>query len=284
MKKIIKVTGLAVMSFALCFTMQGCKNQKQEEDTKVVEDQKEKPVVKEEVKEEYTLTKLIETAMEPVGETMYIWGGGWNEEDTGSGIDTRRMGVSKRWKEFYEQQNSGYNFQTTMYQIHDGLDCSGYIGWILYNVFEKEDNKPGYVSLSGDMIDDFVSRGWGTKTDNTSITNYECGDILANDGHVFLVLAQCDDGSLLIAHSAPPGVRISGTPALDYTLNSEAVMLADQIMSTYYPDWYQRYPECAAEYSYLMDYDQFRWNDTLKDVDHLRDKTAEQLVDYIFNK
>ena len=110
-----------------------------------------------------TITNLIKTALQPVGQTMYVWGGGWNEEDTGSGIETRTLGLSPRWKNFYEQQTSSYDFQNTLYQIHDGLDCSGYIGWILYNVMETENEKDGYVTHAGKMIDDFVRRGWGTK-------------------------------------------------------------------------------------------------------------------------
>ena len=27
--------------------------------------------------------------MEPVGSTMYIWGGGWNSEDNGAGEDAK---------------------------------------------------------------------------------------------------------------------------------------------------------------------------------------------------
>ena len=31
-----------------------------------------------------SLTDFLRTAMEPVGSTMYIWGGGWNSEDNGA--------------------------------------------------------------------------------------------------------------------------------------------------------------------------------------------------------
>ena len=277
----------SVLVLCMCLMMQGCKadSLEQQDQKEPVVQQEQKPVKEEANKQEETkktLTNFIQTAMQPVGQTMYIWGGGWNEEDTGSGPDTRRIGMPERWKEFYLAQNNGYNFQTTQYQIHDGLDCSGYIGWILYNVFETEDDKPGYVSLSGDMPDDFVSRGWGKKISRGNIQDYQCGDILANENHVFLVLGQCEDGSLLIVHSAPPGVRLCGTPTPDYNLQSEAVLLAESLMLEHHPDWLEKYPEASAEYSYLVDYDQFRWNDTLKDVDHLRDKSAEEIATYLF--
>ena len=38
-----------------------------------------------------SLTDFLRTAMEPVGSTMYIWGGGWNSEDNGSGEDAKIM-------------------------------------------------------------------------------------------------------------------------------------------------------------------------------------------------
>ena len=75
-----------------------------------------------------TLYNLLLTAIEPLGHTMYVWGGGWNEEDTAAGEEARSIGESPRWKEFFEMQDSTYNYENTRYQIHDGLDCSGYVG------------------------------------------------------------------------------------------------------------------------------------------------------------
>ena len=36
---------------------------------------------------EKTLENLLKTALLPIGKTMYIYGGGWNEKDTGAGIE-----------------------------------------------------------------------------------------------------------------------------------------------------------------------------------------------------
>ena len=216
-----------------------------------------------------TLTTFLKTAMEPVGQTMYVWGGGWNEEDTGSGEETRTIGISSRWNTFFQQQDSTYNVANTQYQIHDGLDCSGYVGWVLYNVFETENGKDGYVNFSGKMIDDCVNRGWGKKISRGNIQNYHCGDIMANENHIFIVLGQCEDGSLLLVHSCPPGVRICGTPTKEGSLQSQAIQIATRIMEEKYPDWYAKYSQCYVDYSYLTDYDQFCWNDTLKNKNAL---------------
>lgn len=258
---------------SLSFFMQIEMMNKAESEHFQIQEEKENPI---------TLSHLVDVALQPVGQTMYVWGGGWNEEDTGSGIEARTLGISPRWKEFYEQQNSGYDFQTTQYQIHDGLDCSGYIGWILYNVFETENEQPGYVTHAGKMIDDFVNRGWGTKIERNHIESYQCGDILANEGHIYLVIASCPDGSVLFTHASPPGVRICGTPAKDGTTNSQAVNLAEQIMSEHFPEWYAKFPKCSVEYAYLTDYDQFRWNDTLQDPQKLSSKSAEEIVEQLF--
>lgn len=43
-----------------------------------------------------TLQNFLTIAMQPVDQTMYVWGGGWNEEDTGAGQDARRIGVSSQ--------------------------------------------------------------------------------------------------------------------------------------------------------------------------------------------
>ena len=47
-----------------------------------------------------SLLDFLQTAVQPVGSTMYIWGGGWNEEDTGAGVEAVTLGVSSRWAEF----------------------------------------------------------------------------------------------------------------------------------------------------------------------------------------
>lgn len=45
-----------------------------------------------------------------------------------------------------------------------------------------------------------------------------------------LYLAVCEDGSLLIAHSSPPGVKISGTYDQNGNSNPRAVGYAQKIM------------------------------------------------------
>ena len=154
-----------------------------------------------------TLQEFLNIALEPVGQTMYVWGGGWNEEDTGAGIEATTLGLSRQWEPFFEQQSSNYDYQTTLYQIHDGLDCSGYVGWVIYNLMESESGQSGYVMKSQEMASTYASYGWGTFTPYSEVTDHKPGDIFSNEGHVYISLGTCDDGSVLLVHTSPPGVR-----------------------------------------------------------------------------
>lgn len=226
-----------------------------------------------------TVKQLLAIAMEPVGQTMYVWGGGWNEEDTGAGIEAVTLGISPRWKDFFEQQDVNYDIKNSWYQIHDGLDCSGYIGWVVYNVLENESGKEGYVDSSTKMADLFAQKGLGNVEEINAETIFYPGDIVSMDGHVWMVLGMCEDGSVLLSHSSPPGVRISGTEKDGGS--SQAVLLANEVMSTYYPKWYEKYPECAVKENYLSG-KVFRWNETLRDDESVRDMTAEEVVGMLF--
>ncbi len=233
---------------------------------------------------EATLLNFLVTAKEPLGKTMYVWGGGWNEEDTAAGIEARSIGVSPRWEEFAAMQDMSYNYETTRYQIHDGLDCSGYVGWAVYNVFEHEDGQQGYVGKATGMAEDFAARGWGSYTPALEVTDWKPGDIMSMKGHVWISLGMCADGSVLLLHASPPGVLLCGT-RLANGEESLAVELAKQCMSICYPEWYAKYPDCARDYFYLTDSAQMRWNrETLDDEEGVLDMDAEELSELLFTE
>lgn len=167
-------------------------------------DMEEEPVLK-----HPTMQRLFEIAMQPVGNTMYIWGGGWDEGDKTSGAGSTRIGVSPTWKAFAEKQDATYNYEEYRYERELGLDCSGYVGWVVYNLFEKEDGKDGYVTFSTEMAESFANRGWGKLYKNPK--QFLAGDIVSMDGHIWICLGTCKDGSVLLLHSSPPGVSICGT-------------------------------------------------------------------------
>lgn len=234
--------------------------------------------------EQVSILDFLEIAAAPVGSTMYVWGGGWNEADTGAGIEAVTLGLSERWAAFAKEQDSGYNYKDHRYQIHDGLDCSGYVGWAVYNVMETENGGKGYVSSSTGMAQALADRGLGEYISRENMDRWLPGDIMSMKGHVWISLGMCGDGSVLLLHSSPPGVIFCGTALADGS-DSQAVKLAKTIMSTHYPDWYARYPDCSRPASYLEKSSAMRWNtNVLADEEGIRQMSAEQVVNLLFSR
>lgn len=239
-----------------------------------------------ETKGKSTLKTLLLTGLEPVGSTMYVWGGGWNEADNGAGTAARSIGVSPQWEKFFRRQTSSYNYQNTRYQIENGLDCSGYIGWCIYNILNTTSGNKGYVMLAQNMAQDFASRGWGSYRAAGSVSDYRAGDIMSSSGHVWMAVGACADGSVVLLHSSPPGVQLAGTAAKNGSANSQAVKLATQYMKKYFPEWYKKFPNCAKDFSYLTQYAQMRWdltgNAVMTDPDGYRNKDAAAILKDLF--
>lgn len=238
--------------------------------------------------ESLSLRKMMELAMQPVGSTLYVWGGGWNEEDTGAGIEAVSLGVSENWKAFFDEETAAYDYLNYPYYIHDGLDCSGYIGWLVYNTVETESGHEGYVTNAKDMAADFASRGWGTWKPAEEVTEFLPGDIMStgnagNGAHVYMVLGQFEDGSVLLVHAAPPGVRISGTPDASGNSSSLAVSKAAELMETYFPEFQARYPDVSVPSDFLHQYEQFRWSpDFMPDAAEIQSMSPEQVLEICF--
>lgn len=101
---------------------------------------------------ERTLKNFLVISIKPVQQTMYTWDGEWNAKDTGSGVGSTIIYLLPKWKEFYLQQNENSKFSEEISEvtggfidINNGLDCSGFVGWTLYNVFNTENFKEGYA-------------------------------------------------------------------------------------------------------------------------------------------
>ena len=227
-----------------------------------------------------SMKQLLSCALLPVGSTMYIWGGGWNEEDTGAGSGATIIGTSPQWKLFASLQDSTYNEKNHRYEIQNGLDCSGYIGWIIYNVFEQENNKEGYVFKSSTIASEYSKKGWGDYIVNPD--TFLVGDIVSMSGHVWLSLGMCDDNSVVLLHSSPPGVSICGTKLADGS-ESQAIKLAKYYMETYFPEWQQKYPNRGVSHSYTKNVTVLRWNSsTLFDIISYQALNAKAILELLF--
>lgn len=242
-----------------------------------------------------TIKNLLITGLMPVGRTMYIYGGGWNEEDTGAGIEAVTIGLSPKWQKFYEKQNSDYNhkdynYKTDVSVIHLGLDCSGYIGWVIYNTINTKNNLGGYVDSSRKIAANLANMGWGNLSKKGTFNDYRAGDILSSScedcAHVWICIGQCDDGSVVLMHSSPPGVMLSGTYTPQGDKNSQAVNIASEYMKKYYYDWYKKYSDCSRNQYYLSHYDRFRWilGNKLCDPDGIINMSVENIMKEIFNR
>lgn len=232
-----------------------------------------------------SLACFLKTATLPLGNTMYVWGGGWNEEDTGAGVEACTIGVSPNWKAFADQQTKDYDHKKVRYQIHDGLDCSGFVGWVAYNVFETENGKEGYVFKSTDVAKTFASYGWGDFLPAKEVKDWKPGDVASMEGHVWISLGTCSDGSVLLLHASPPGVRLCGTQPDISSAVSEAAGLARKYMSEYYPEWYERFPEFISSDTYLTSSSQLRWNKaTFPDAETVQGLSPEELLSLLFGE
>lgn len=272
---------------------------------------------------EKTLKNFFATAMMPVGTTLYIYGGGWDWQDEGASFQTRTIGLSDDWRRFFYSQDVNYTFKEkdgdeskkdaahSYYPYggyneyyYAGLDCSGYVGWTLYNVMNKEDGKDGYVMSSTKMARTLAEKGLGKWTQNfKKPVNYKDskflpGDIFSKKGHIWICLGTCEDGSIVILHSTAADSR-TGQPgggpelsAIGESKDCDAYRLADKYMSKYFPDWYARYPIALKNYEEYTHVEgeyvgKFSWNLTgadsvLSDPDNLRSKRPEEILEILF--
>ena len=108
---------------------------------------------------ERTLFSLLCAAMQPLGTTLYVYGGGWNLDDTGAGREAVTPFPSPAWKTFFLSQDEGYDYRrfrgSGCNPWHSaGLDCSGYLGWVIYAALHRKSGLESYVYPSTEMVSD----------------------------------------------------------------------------------------------------------------------------------
>lgn len=268
-----------------------------------------------------TLKNYLQTAMNPVGTALYVYGGSWDWQDVNSSNQALTIGLPQSWIDFFQQQDANYTYMNDddpahSYYPHNswnqyyyaGVDCSAYIGWTVYNVMHTEsttnDLSDGYVMSAVKMAKTFDDKGWGTWT--RDIKSFKPGDIFSMSGHVWTVLGVCDDGSIVFLHSTPSdskagqgggGVQLSAlNPNSDNDKNCEAYKLVTKYMTKYYPEWSTRYdavlrsydsyatPASGSEYSKTWS-GNFSWNldgTGLTDPDGYADMSAAEILADLF--
>lgn len=221
---------------------------------------------------ERTLKNYLQTAMNPVGTALYVYGDSWDWQDVNSSNQALTIGLPHSWIDFFQQQDANYTYKNSADPAHSyyphnswnqyyyaGLDCSGYVGWVVYNVMHTQNSvntdNDGYVMSSTKIAKTFADKGWGTWT--RDIKSFKPGDIFSMSGHVWTVLGVCDDGSIVFLHSTPSdskagqggGVQLSAlNPNSDDDKNCEAYKLVTKYMTKYYPEWSERYDAVLRSY------------------------------------
>ena len=229
-----------------------------------------------------TIKHFIKTALIPVGHTMYVYGGGWDKTDTKASVEATTLGESKKWKEFYNSQTSLYNYKDYLYLSSLGLDCTGYIGWVIYNLLCTENGRHGFVYKSGVLGETLHKLGLGSITQASQVSTRHCGDIFysSNHSHAYICVGECPDKSVVLLHASPPGVMVSGTKTPE-NKDSIAITIAQRFMHENFPDWFRRYPDVSRGAEYLFDYNRFRfYNVIVADPDDFTLLDPEDVLSY----
>ncbi len=265
---------------------------------------------------ERTVMNFLRTVLMPVGQTLYVFGGGWNWQDDGAGPQARSIGVSKDWTRFFAGHDASYTFRdkdndeknrdpsNSYYPYggfnqyyYAGLDCSGFAGWAVYNTLETVSGKKGYVVSASRFSAHMEELGFGEQTGgDVDAGELLRGDIVSMSGHVWSCLGTCLDGSIVIAHSTTSlsrlgqpggGVQIS---AVGYSKDCEAYHLADSYMRRFYPDWSARYEAVLRDPAVYLaagkeGSGRFTWkNAGLTDPEGLRRMSAGDVLKILFQE
>jgi len=262
-----------------------------------------------------TLKNFLATAMEPVGTALYVYGGTWDWQDVNSSNQAMTIGLSQSWIDFFQSQDANYTYKNSAnpsesYYPHNawnqyyyaGIDCSAFVGWSVYNVMNTEDStvadNTGYVMSATKQAKNFAEvQKWGTWSQEKPFKpdHFQTGDIFSMNGHVWICLGKCEDGSLVILHSTPSdsingqgggGVQINGVGDSE---NCQAVKLAEKYMSQYYPQWWERYHKVYKSFDSYTKYSgkdagKFSWDlkNTLADPDGYANKKADEILADLF--
>ncbi len=227
-----------------------------------------------------SIKDLLQTAALPLGTAMYVWGGGWNAEDSGAGESAVTLGVSPKWKNFFELQDKNYDFKKHRFEIENGLDCSGFVGWTVYNTLCGESGGHGFVYPARETALRLARLGFGTYRATSEVSEIRAGDIMSSDAHTLIAIGECRDKSAIFIHSGPPGVQISGTS------DGIAAPLCNFYMKTLRPVWHKKYPDSSRPANYLRGFSQMRWytcGGVLSDAEGLTKMCAEDVLKAVFD-
>ena len=274
-----------------------------------------------------TVKNFLQTALMPVGRTLYVFGGGWDWQDMGFSDVSRTIGLLGEWEKFFGSQDANYSYKNPDDKSHtpypfggwnqyyyQGLDCSAYVSWTLYNTFFGKSLV--YPGLGGNSraIRDNLAKKYKLGKGEHFLGKLYPGDIVSISGHVWICVGVCNDGSIVILHSSPTvsragaaggGVQLTALSAKgERDTQCEAYKLVSHYMEQYYPQWSLRYSAAVKDTKVYLDFPDdkptvgvFHWNVTdkalqtsgmeligLADPEGLRGMSANEVLAVIFNE
>ncbi|MBE5995733.1 MAG: hypothetical protein E7240_00080 [Lachnospiraceae bacterium] len=243
-----------------------------------------------------TILSLLKNAMVPCGRVLYIWGGG-HEEPIADGY----AGYPDFWDSFYiSHATDDYNRHDYEWEKKAGLDCSGYVGWVVYNTLHSKSGEEWLAFSTSEIKSIYLKKGYADSnyidfkaaTTTTLPGKVYPGDLCIMAGHVMICLGECSDGSVVFLHSAPAdgdggGVQISGTKRpvknsqgkVEWKSDSQAAALAQKYMSKYFPEWpYGTRAALGSEYMKFA-YGRVHWkSNVLSDPEGVSKMSADQVL------
>lgn len=101
---------------------------------------------------------------------------------------------SPAWKTFFLSQDEGYDYRrfrgSGCNPWHGaGLDCSGYLGWVIYAALHRKSGLESYVYPSTEMAGALAARGLGRLV--RPPCRFLPGDLFSMEGHIWLCVGVC---------------------------------------------------------------------------------------------
>jgi hypothetical protein len=94
--------------------------------------------------------------MEPVGTSLYVYGGAWDWQDVASSNQSTAIGLSPSWIDTFQSQDDTYTYKKA-----DNPSTT--------------DGQTGYVQSSTKMAKQFAANGWGTWTQTFELRGLSAG-------------------------------------------------------------------------------------------------------------
>ena len=134
------------------------------------------------------------------------------------------------------------------------------------------------VTQSTSVASSYASKGWAKLAKNGSDSTFRPGDVVSMSGHVWISLGQFSDNSVLLVHSSPKGVQISGT-------SGKAYEYAKYYMKKYFPEW--PYEARQVGSGYLNYVGKARWKvsgsgSVMSDPDGIQKMSAAKVMKTLF--